>query len=135
VTKPNEDRQYKQRDPFDVLAGNLHDLPTVSTVKPTTIMGVVPLLGDVQTVIVETKREAEHGDYIFLQVVDARGAVRIVLPPKAADAIARQRDALGAKARREVGKRLGKAMAARLKETGELPAFMKDKKKPKGEAK
>ena len=49
---------------------------------------------------------------------------RLALPPKVTDAIARQRDALTAKAR----SRAAKAQAKARKDAGILPGFMKGKK-------
>jgi hypothetical protein len=59
--------------------------------------------------------------------VDANGATRIVIPPQAAEVIARQRDALSTKNR----KKAGREQAAARKARGELPAFLKSKKKRK----
>jgi len=53
--------------------------------------------------------------------------MRLVIPPKVADAIARQREALTTKVRRKVGREI----AAARKERGELPGFMKRKKEAK----
>jgi hypothetical protein len=72
--------------------------------------------------------DEQGGDTVFVQYVDDCGAVRIYLPPQVADAIVRQRDALTTKTRKRVGKDAAQARKAR----GELPAFMKAKKKAKG---
>jgi len=62
---------------------------------------------------------------VFVQYVDDQGAVRIVIPPEAADAIARQRDALGTKNRKLAARATAQARKAR----GEMPGFMKAKRK------
>lgn len=119
------EQPYKTVDKFDRLMGAMDNLPDVTQSKPSTVMHVVPLIGETLTFIIKTYRQRERGDTIFLQCVDSTGSVRIVIPPQAADAIARQRDALGAKVR----KRVAKAQAAARKARGELPAFMKAKGK------
>jgi hypothetical protein len=96
-------------------------------------MATSPLIGSTQTFIIKTLRQRENGDTIFLQAVDEQGSIRIVIPPAAADAIARQRDQLTTKSR----KRHGKAVAAARKAAGLPPAFMvnRGKGKPKGKPK
>jgi hypothetical protein len=64
------------------------------------------------------------GDHVFLETVSRDGAIRIVLPPQVADAIARQRDTLTAKSRSKAAKTLAQERKAR----GDLPAFLKSKK-------
>lgn len=113
--------QYRTVDKFDRLMGALVNLPDVTRTRPSTISVVSPLIGEAQTFIVETYRQREVGDTIFLQYVDGNGSVRIAIPPEAADAIARQRDALTTKVRRKIGKE----RAAERKARGELPGFMK----------
>lgn len=99
-------------DMFDRAIGLLHDLPDVTQSKPSTIVSVMPMLGRAQTFIVQTYRQAERGDFIFVQTVDADGSIRIAIPPSVADAIARQRDALTTKVRRVHGKRNAEARKA-----------------------
>ena len=115
---------YRTVDKFDRLMGALVNLPDVTHTKPSTVAVVSPLIGEAQTFIIQTYRQREIGDTIFLQYVDAEKSVRIAIPPEAADAIARQRDALTTKVR----KRLGKQQAAERKARGELPGFLKAKK-------
>lgn len=81
--------------------------------------------------LVQTARERERGDTIFVQCVSAAGMFRVALPPEVADMIARQRDALTTANR----KRAGRERAARDKAAGVLPGFMRNgsaKKKAKG---
>jgi hypothetical protein len=79
------------------------------------------LTGQSQLFIVQTYRQREQGDTIFLECVTNEGTVRIALPPQVANAIARQRNALTKITRSKTGK----AIAQARKERGELPGFMK----------
>jgi len=108
------------QDLFDRVAGTLHDLPDVQTTRPTTVTTVMPMIGNSQTFVVQTYRQRDQGDTIFLQYIDAAGSDRIVIPPKVADAIARQRDALTKKNRRAAGR----ATAEKLAAEGRQPAFL-----------
>jgi hypothetical protein len=121
---------YRTVDKFDRMMGALVGLPDVTKTLPSTITCQSPLIGEAQTFIVQTFRQREVGDTIFLQYVDGTGSVRIAIPPQAADAICRQRDALTLKVR----KRIAKDAAAARKARGELPGFMKGRK-AKGGAK
>jgi hypothetical protein len=118
------DDTNKAFDTYDRQIGALKGLPDVIEVKPSTVRVTIPLLGLSQTFIVQTIRQREVGDHVFLETVSRDGAVRIVLPPQVADAIARQRDALTAKSRSKAAK----ALAQERKERGELPAFLTRKK-------
>jgi len=117
--------QYKTVDKFDRLYGALSELPDVTKQKASTIQVHTPLIGAAQTFIVQTFRQRDIGDTIFLQYLDDIGSVRIAIPPAAADAIARQRDALGTKNR----KRAAREQAQARKASGELPGFMRFMKK------
>ena len=86
-------------DTFDRLIGGLQGLPDVVFTKPTTVRSVTPLIGDAQTFIIQTYRQKDVGDTIFLECVHGAGSFRLALPPRVAEAIARQRDALTTKAR------------------------------------
>ncbi len=110
-------------DAFDRLLGSLHGLPDVISTKPSTMRTVTPLLGTSQMFIVQTYRQLERGDTIFLECVSKDGSVRIALPPAVADAIARQRDALTDKSRSRAAKR----QAQDRKDRGEVPGFMRKK--------
>lgn len=63
----------------------------------------------------------EKGDYVFIECVDDSEVTRLALPPKVANAIASQRDALTARRRSQAGK----VRAREAKERGELPGFMR----------
>jgi hypothetical protein len=113
--------KYRTIDKFDRMMAALADLPDVASVKPSTVVSMSPLIGETQTFIIQTYRQREVGDTIFLQYATSEGLVRVAIPPGAADAIARQRDALTAKSR----KRAAREQAAIRKARGEKPAFLK----------
>lgn len=110
-----------QVHPYDRLLGALDGLPDVVHTRPTTVRAIVPVIGAAETWIVQTFRQSEQGDTIFLESVSAAGAVRIALPPKVAAAIARQRDSLTAKNRSKAAK----AVAQERADRGELPGFLR----------
>lgn len=109
---------------FDRAIGNLHGMPDVVSTKATTLR-VVPVFG-VGTYLyaVQTFRQREIGDTIFLEHVSDSGTVRIVIPPAVADVIARQRDQLATKSR----VRAGKLVAEKMKQDGIVPGFLRKKK-------
>lgn len=109
---------------FDRAIGTLHGLPDVVSTKETT-MRVVPTFGfGSHTYIIQSYRQRESGDTIFLEITSDAGATRIVIPPAVADTIARQRDQLTAKSRSRAGKR----NAEDRKSRGLQPGFMKKAK-------
>lgn len=114
-------------DNFDRLMGQLHGLPDVTSTRETTKSVVPPLGVGTSTYIVQTYRQKEVGDTIFLQHVSADGTTRLVIPPEIADIISRQRDSLTDKVRSKVAK----ATAQARKEAGILPGFMKNRKAKK----
>src|ERR1043166_3605816 len=113
---------------FDRTIGVLHGLPDVVCTK-TCVTRVVPPLGvgGTQLYVVQTYRQKEQGDTIFLEHVSETGTVRLVIPPQVAAAIARQREQLTARTRSEAAK----AVAQARKERGEVPAFLNSKRKPR----
>lgn len=104
-------------DPYDLRLAALDGLPDVLGTKPATLRTITPLVGYTETFIVQTFRQREEGDTIFLEVVSADRIVRLALPPKVADAIARQRDSLTARARSKAAR----AGAQNRKERGVVP--------------
>ncbi len=104
------------RDAYDRQLGMIDDLPDVLSTRPSTIVDTTPIVGLSQTFIVQSYRQREVGDRIFIQYVDSSGTQRIVIPPKVADVIARQRSALTKKSR---------SKAARESQDGRQPGFMK----------
>lgn len=112
-------------DPFDRLLGSMHGLPDVTSTKPTIARSISPLMGTSEMFVIQTYRQKEIGDTIFLEAVSKAGTVRLALPPQVADAIARQRDALTGKSRSRAAKA---TMEARM-QRGEVPGFMKKRKR------
>jgi predicted aspartyl protease len=108
---------------YDRIYGNLIDV-ALST-KPSTVKVVQPLTGRAETFIIQTLRHEENGDYIFVECADEGGLVRLVLPPKVANAIASQRESLS-KRRRSIASR---AVMRERMARGHVPTF---KKKAKG---
>jgi hypothetical protein len=112
-------------DEFDRLLGGLDGLPDVTSTKPSPIRTITPLVGNSQLWSVQTYRQRERGDTIFLECSSKDGHIRLAIPPQVSDAIARQRDALTGRVRSKIGK----ASAQARKDRGELPGFMRGKKK------
>jgi hypothetical protein len=108
---------------FDRTMRSLMGLPDVVKGKETTIRHMTPVAELAQTFIVQTFRQKDVGDFLFIEYLDPEQSFRVVLPPSVADAIARQRDALTSKNR----KRAAKAEAARRKAQGIEPGFRKGK--------
>lgn len=111
-------------DAFDRLLGGLHGIPDVACTKPSTIRTVTPIVGTSQVFIVQTYRQRDIGDTIFLECVTKEGTVRIAIPPTVADSIARQRETLTGKSR----SRAATASAQARKQRGEIPGFMRKKR-------
>jgi len=110
---------------FDRLVGALEGLPDVVKSKPTTVRAMLPLIGIAKSFIVQTYRQRDKGDTIFLETLGNEGSIRLAIPPQVADAIARQREALTGKSRSKAAK----AVAADRKARGEQPAFLVNKRK------
>jgi hypothetical protein len=111
-------------DQFDRIMGALDGLPDVEHTRPATIRVVPPLgIGGAQLWVVQTFRQKDQGDVIFLETVAGSIATRLPIPAKVADLIARQRDQLSGQMRSKAAK----ASAQARKDRGELPAFMKRK--------
>jgi hypothetical protein len=109
---------------FDRMLGALDGLPDVVSTKAATVRALTPLIGAAQTFIVQTYRQHDKGDTIFLEYVGADGQFRLVIPAAVADTIARQREALTGKSRSRAAKRL----AQERKDRGEVPGFLRGKK-------
>jgi hypothetical protein len=110
-------------DTFDRMIGSLHGLPDVLSTKAATVRDVAPIVGEAMTFIVQTYRQKDRGDTVFIEVVTGAQHTRLVLPAKVADVIVRQRDALTARARSKQGKERARAMKA----AGVLPGFMRNR--------
>jgi len=107
---------------YDRTFGGLHDV-CLST-KPSTIKNVQTLTGKSETFVIITMRHEELGDYVFVECMDENGLTRLALPPKVANAIASQRDALTKRNRSRTSKRV---MRERM-DAGFVPNFKKTKK-------
>ena len=111
---------------FDRIRGGLLDVALFT--RPSTIQNVETITGKSETFIVQSCRFEDKGDYIFVQLVDDAGVIRIALPPKVANAIASQRESLTGIRRSSAAKRTARDRMDR----GEVPGFMKAKKKKGG---
>jgi hypothetical protein len=89
---------------FDRLVGALEGLPDVVKSKPSTVRAMLPLIGIARSFIVQTYRQKDRGDTIFIETVGAGETIRLAIPPQVAEAIARQRDGLGTKSRSKAAK-------------------------------
>lgn len=114
-----------QIDPFNRKASDLVQLPDVLKTRAATQMVVEPMVGVTATYIVQTMRQHGVGDTIFLQVMSAEaGLIRVAIPPRVANTIARQRAALDVKSQRQatvVRQKLGRDQAAKRKAAGVVP--------------
>ena len=108
-------------DVFDRLLGSLDGLLDVVRTNPPTIRSLTPLLGSAETYIIQTYRQKDVGDTIFIEAIHTGGSLRIVLPPKVAEVLARQRDTLTSKSRRKAAQ----TIAQECKNQGQAPAFPK----------
>lgn len=113
--------QYETIDKFDRMVGGLLSGNNLHT-KATTIEEIDKITGQAETFIVQTIRD-EDGDHIVVKYVDKDGNKRLVLPPKVANTIVRQRDSLTARSRSNSSKAVARDRMLR----GELPGFMKKK--------
>jgi len=129
------DSPYIDIDPYDraafTVSGFLHTRETTMNISPTD-KGNLNDGSGIETVsfIVQTYRIPDLGDVIMLQRIDKRGATRIAIPPKVAEAIARQRESLGTQTRRAHGKAQAprlRQLAAERKAAGIPPAFLSNK--------
>jgi hypothetical protein len=113
----------KQTSNFDRIMGGLHGIPDVVSVKPANIRVINPFGIGAQMYIVQTFRQKDQGDTIFLENVSDQGTIRLVIPASVADTIARQREALSAKTRSKAAKALAEDRKAR----GIKPGFMRNR--------
>lgn len=104
---------------YDRVRGGLEGVALFT--KPSTIKNVQIITGKAETFVIETARHEEFGDTIFVECMDENGVTRLALPPKVANAIARQRESLTTRSR----SRAGKARAQADKAAGVVPGFMR----------
>ena len=102
---------------YDRLYGGLMDVSLAT--KPSTVKTVQSITGKTETFVIQTCRHEDSGDYVFIEVMDESGVIRLALPPKVANLIASQREAL-TKRRRSISSRA--VMKARM-EAGEVIGF------------
>lgn len=95
-----------------------------------TVIREVPSLGigGTETFIVQTVRQKDVGDWVFIERIGNEETVRMVLPPTVTATIARQRDATIAKNRRLTGRA---AMQQRMAD-GFVPTFKKRRGRKEG---
>jgi len=110
-------------DKFDRALGSLVGIPDVIHTSPSTIRAMSPLIGSSQTFIVQTFRQKESGDTVFVEYVDDSGTVRLVIPPQVTKVILRQYNALTDRSRSKAAT----AAAEDRKARGIKPGFMKNR--------
>ena len=108
-------------DNFDRTIRSLNGLPDVLSTKATTVRSLSKVLELSQTFIVQTYRQRDEGDTIFVEFIGVEGSLRLALPPVVSDVIARQRDAITGKSRSKAAK----ANALDRKARGIEPGFKK----------
>ena len=79
---------------FDRVLTGISGLPGFKSTKPSTCIDAIPIVGNVTTYVIQSFRTEDGGFVIFLQIVDAEGRERIIIPNKVAQAIYRQRQSL-----------------------------------------
>jgi len=112
-------------DAYDRQLAAFMNLPDVVKTKAATIRTAPPLgIGGTRLFIVQTIRQRDRGDLIFLEISDATGATRLVLPMEVTALIARQSATLTGKARSKAAKQSAADRAAR----GIQPGFLREAK-------
>lgn len=104
---------------YDRVRGGLEGIARFT--KPSTVKSVEQITGRAETFIVESARHDELGTFVFVEMLDDAGVIRLALPPRVVAAIGRQQDALSAKSRSIAAKTLAQAR----KDRGEVPGFMR----------
>jgi hypothetical protein len=108
---------------YDRLMAALDGLPDSARSRPTPVRVITPLLGNVETFIVQTFRHKDEGDTIFIEHTGPEGYERYYLPPGVVRVLMRQRDQLETINRRKAGR----ALAEQRKAAGIRPAFLEKK--------
>lgn len=98
------DDEPRRIDHFDRIIGSVDGRQDVVSARPSTVTTVMPIIGRSQTYVVQTYKDPDVGNFLFLQMVDAEQGIRIAIPPKVTAAIYRQRDALVKASRRQTGR-------------------------------
>ena len=89
-----ESNDYVTVSKYDRIRGGL-DIAMFT--KPSTVKNVQTITGESETFVVETCRHEELGDYLFIEMLDKNGVIRLAIPPRVCNLIASQRDALTAR--------------------------------------
>lgn len=110
-------------DPFDLLLSSVIGLPNGAHTQPSVVQSI-DFYGNTTSFMIQTVR-TDEGVTTFVTQVNAQGSVRYILPQDVLAVIDRQRTALTTKIRRRHGKRIAEERKAR----GEVPGFMKGKRK------
>ena len=79
--------------------------------RRSTIDATIPLIGTTTTYVVETWHTDDQ-DFLFLQIMDAKGGQRIALPPEVVHAIYNQRRGIVRQVRKDAAKRAAQTRAA-----------------------
>lgn len=122
MAEGGEERQVLG-DLFDRTIRALDGLPDVVKTQARPVRAKSKVFELTQTYIVQTYRQRDEGDYIFIEYIGKDGSLRLALPPAVSDLIARQYDALSGQSRRKAAK----ALAAERKAQGIVPGFLKRK--------
>lgn len=121
-----EEQSGNMPDLFDRMLGQLDGLPDVTKTRMTPLRVIPPLgIGGSQSFSVQTYRQREVGDWIFLERGTQEGLTRLIIPPDVSAAIARQRDQLAKMVRSKVAR----AAAHDRMKRGIKPAFLNSKRK------
>lgn len=110
-----------QAKSYDRMLAALDGMPNVAKSKASTVRVVTPLLGNVETFILQTYRDPENGDTIFIEHTAPEGFERYYLPPAVVRVLMRHRDHLETQNRRRAGRQL----AEQRKADGIAPAFLR----------
>lgn len=110
---------------FDRVHGGLLHAQGGRATKPSTVIASMPIIGTRTAYIVQSFKTGPHGYVISLEIMDAQGPVRVILPDKAVKAIYRQQAALAD--RSTPASRARKAHAAAVKKAREAKAARKAK--------
>lgn len=119
---------HKPADKYDRAMGALVGVPDVLHTPPATVRAVSPLVGTVQTFVIQSfrSRDGERSeDHLFIEYIDESRNTRIYIPPNVCRVIYRQYDALTGRAR----KRGAKAATETRRARGIEPAFLRGKKR------
>jgi hypothetical protein len=106
-------------DVFDRTIRSMNGLPDLLPTKATTVRSLSSVLELSQTFIVQTYRQKDEGDTIFIEYIGAEGSLRLALPAAVSEVIARQGDSLTDKSRSKAAK----ANALDRKARGNEPGF------------